>query len=237
MGIIKEEYRNFFSSTEELKEDLKTKGIPIGEHIDFYVASGGYGDVYATKSKNKVLKIHENEFEFESTQKIIDSKKKFDNVVNFYFNRKYGNYYISVMEMLDTPPVKFNPYISKALNIISSNLVADFEILSNITKQLVGTIGDKKRFSLMSENIAELYPKDISRVIITSAIKIKTKFSTESSVFEVLSFCEKNVDVMMDIINGVQELHSIGIENEDFHSRNIMYDPKTQKYKIIDIMD
>lgn len=38
-----------------------------------------------------------------------------------------------------------------------------------------------------------------------------------------------------DVINGLKELKSIGIQHTDMHSGNIMYDEKTDNYKIIDL--
>lgn len=41
--------------------------------------------------------------------------------------------------------------------------------------------------------------------------------------------------ILSDIFNGLDELDKMGIYLNDLHSGNVMYDPKTNKYKIIDL--
>jgi len=48
---------------------------------------------------------------------------------------------------------------------------------------------------------------------------------------------EEIQDIIMDINKGYSELEEIGITPTEIHTDNIMYDPKTEKYKIIDILD
>lgn len=46
---------------------------------------------------------------------------------------------------------------------------------------------------------------------------------------------EDVVHILIDVYKGVEELERMNIHLNDLHSRNVMYDPKTDKYKIIDL--
>lgn len=46
---------------------------------------------------------------------------------------------------------------------------------------------------------------------------------------------DEEYKILRDIHKGVEELNMLGIHLNDLHGGNIMYDPKTKRYKIIDL--
>lgn len=225
---------NVHDSVEDARYDLIMNDIPIGKEIDDYVGHGGYGDVYSLRGIDKVLKIHDEQDDFDIVNKIMSSGKDFKNVVKYFFNKRMEPYYITVMERLEQIPRQDLNYYNDAhrlsLNIVAmmskKGMVSDREL-----KEVLPTLED---IDHLVTGIERLYDEEMFKLIIFQ-IDWLAGFRKDK-VVEVAKFFITRKQFVTDVYNGMEELKSIGIVNDDLHLGNVMVDPKTDTYKIIDPM-
>lgn len=220
---------------DQVKEDLRMKGIAIGEEITDYIDSGGYGDVYEIKDRDKVLKIHEQEYENDVIDKIMDSGKDFDHVCTYYFNKYIEPFYLVVMERLYKTafviPREGGLILYTLSESFHKNHIADALYKSNVEERA------RKNIPEEIKQLEKIYDGDLFYYIIDAYLTIERehRFQRKDSKKSVV-FAIDHPKLIKDAYQGVVELASIGIHNEDLHGQNIMLDKKTNNYKIIDIM-
>jgi len=232
-------------SDEDIIKKLKDNGIEVGEELDYYIGSGVMGDVYKVKDTNKVIKIYEGADEFNAIEKIKEyqSTNKTDHVVKYYFNKKLENENICVMEYLE--PLKSAEYPSKFVSRVIKNMEKNY--LGNVQDNIDG---DTVVSKLILRGIPDGHHDDLLEIF----SQIKNNFKSEQDLYDVfvasvyavvgtmnteilesvLKFVEKNKKLFIHIFRGVREIKKMGTQHGDIHGNNILKDPKTGDYKLID---
>lgn len=247
MALLKylTEERQFHDTIDEAKEYLISNGIELGEQLDYYVGSGEMGDVYKVKDTDKVIKIYAGIDEFNAIEKIREYQKsnKTDHVVNYYFNKKTKYEFICVMEYLQSlyQGEYPNEFVSRVIKKFESSYLD--KLYESADPQ---TVIDK----LILRGIPEGYHDDIKQ----SFENLEREFRGEQHLFEVfvmsyyanvgtfnidvmesvLKFVEKNPKLFIHLLRGIKQIEKMGTEHGDIHRNNILKDPKTGNYKLID---
>lgn len=252
-----------FNVTEQ--EEVLSKILSaIGEKIERteYKKSGSYGDIFKVKGKNKVLKLTTSDYEAEVVGKLVD--KNFENVVHVYYAKpipdtiiknldlrsKALNNYLVVMEYLEPTGFSYSTPLSILMRNLSENVYkgvkdarSDVGIrtyLMAIRKKLSGELTDSQvdgAIGVMEKVGKRLDAKDyklfldaILNVIVESmTVPIRDVHAGLSTLGTYDS------QFIADVINGLKELKQYDIFHDDLHMDNIMKDPRTGNYKIIDV--
>ena len=237
-----------FNITDEAKE-VEEIFYKIGHKIvpiEKYISSGYWGDVFKVKGTNKVVKITKDTDEFRVVEDLIG--KEFDYVINYFFATEYKrDHYLIVAEYLEPLNVSYDPddlYLKGFFRSLSSGF---YQATGNEEK--IQDAYDTLLFSmsrrLNDKELAEKYMlwiKDMrsslsDKMYETLLIELFMNFidfigDRHRERFEFIANHEK---LLHDIDQGLQELKSEGVVFEDVHLDNILLDPKTNNYKLIDI--
>lgn len=238
---------------EELMEILEDNGIALEDRqLDYYIGSGGYGDVYKVKGKNKVIKFTTNVDEFEKIEHIMQAEKnhKPEHVVKYYFNKKFtDSLSFSVMEYLEKTPINFGAGVKRSLKLMEKSVyevldeggsgandimllkIRDF--LTHMSKNRATTdkiINDlKKAFKSIVQKYS-IQDVDIILKWIWNVISIIRKDDLIGMIHEI----DLHHEYFKDLIQGIKELKEMDVWHGDTHKNNILKVPNKQKYKLID---
>lgn len=252
-----------FNVTEQEKVLSKILSA-IGEKVEHteYKKSGSYGDIFKVKGKNKVIKLTTSDYEAEAIEKIVD--KNFDNVIHIYYAKPIPekviknldlrsqplNNYLVVMEYLEPTDFLYSTPLSIILRNLSENVYKGVKdsrsdvgiqtylmairkkLLGELTKnQVNGTIGVIEKIgSNLDTKDYKLFIDAILNVIVESVtVPIRDLHQGLSTLGTI------DNQFIVDVINGLKELKKYDIFHDDLHLDNIMKDPRTGNYKIIDI--
>lgn len=232
-------------SDEDIIKKLKDNGIEVGEELDYYIGSGAMGDVYKVKDTNKVIKIYDGVEEFDAIEKIKEyqSNNKTDYVVKYYFNKKLQTENICVMEYLK--PLESSEYPSKFVSRVIKNMEKSY--LGNVQDNIDGD-------TVVSKLILRGIPDGHHDDLLESFFQIKNNFKSEQDLYDifvaslyavvgtmnteilesVLKYVGKNEKLFIHIFRGIKEIEKMGTEHGDIHRNNILKDPRTGNYKLID---
>lgn len=232
---------------EDIQEAIRfitSHGIELdGDSLDYYIGSGAFGDVYKVKGKEKVIKFYPTLSRSESEKYNDLLNKKLTNVVNVFFNRvlKSADVGVVVMEYLVQPPKTPNDYLIKSIFIHTiEDVILGEETEGKGYGYWVRTFLTRYRDSYREDpdvdQILEVYKDDPEFLAIAFCglsnyiVGYYTEKDNQIILFELAS----NEQLFRDVMNGIRELHDMGVHHEDIHNGNILYDPKTKKYKLID---
>ena len=247
MSLIKQltEERIFHETIKEAKEYLIKNGIELGERLDYYVGSGVMGDVYKVKDTNKVIKIYEGVDEFNAVEKIMEYQKnnKTDYVVNYYFNKETQWEFICVMEYLEALQPNEHPskFVSRVIKRLEDNYlnetyktVKPYDVINNLILRGIPE-GYHDSFNKQFKNIEQKFRSEryLFEIFVTSYYANVGTFNID--VMEmVLEYVERYDKLFIDIFRGIKEMEKMGTKHGDIHRNNILKDPKSKNYKLID---
>ena len=248
MSLIKllQEF-NLHKNLKDVKRFLESHDIGFDHEVDYYLGSGAMGDAYKVKGKNKVIKITQYDTKEKKIYDTIKKENNLNHVCNVFFCRKVGNtdLMLVVMEFLDEPDINLNR-------------INNFLILSRIEAIYVsGNIDTSKNdvFALQAkEEIDDLgvkYSEEEQSRIKGYIDKLTQVYSSEPELLyclldqikepRKLKMFEETVKQMVeyrkffgDVFIGIKEYDKMGITHDDVYIPNILKDPKTGNYKLID---
>lgn len=148
-----------------------------------------------------------SEYNAEGFGKLVG--KDFENVVNVKFHKELRSIYITVMERLEPIDGDVKSAVEGMWEAISRKIWGS---TMGFHEVLYEVSDDPDLIEYGYENAEEYLFSDI-----------KIDLNEAKEVFD-------------DLINGQQELNSIGIDHVDMHMNNIMYDEDKKNYKFIDVV-
>ena len=259
MKIISEQ--KIHDSIDDAKQFLQDNDIDLEDaNLEYYVGSGFFADVYKVKNKNKAIKFYnptgtdeQGLYENDKYDIIIKHSNKLDNVCNVYLNREIGSsgIYIAVMDFLEdeSPINKMDQDLYSFISHLEPNYLQykEFGDGKDIKKNI------KKTISLYVDNANDETTDDVKQILkpfiemygndkefISIIFYIFSEYTLpnsggnnrpfEKSVHELTT----NEKYFRDIFKGIREYEMMGIEHGDIHTKNILFDPKQNNYKLID---
>lgn len=207
--------------------------------VDDYIASGYNGDIFNVKGRPNVIKlIHHSDQIEENYRKFIGNK--FKNLMNVFYYKKMkvptsymDDYGISASENLPIGLIVLEglePWRDNDENfyLLCYNLMRDVgeTHLYDMTKARVSPNNPLK----FVEIIRQTYGNAINDKLIVRMIK------RVADIYQNVDLqTRQRLDKFMnDVINGLKELNKIGFKHRDLRTENILKDPRTENYKIID---
>lgn len=233
-----------FNNSDDLIRYLEDNEFVFENKLDYYIKSGINGDVYKMKGTNKVIKIERYKQDlYTKIEKIKELQSK--NIAHIYYLKKIGSYILSVIE-----------FLKPAQNYMDTSSYFEFFIIylgSVIQKRPLPFVPSYKRINIRlgkkylmdyapEEIIDELMGvfmtgdemllRSIMTVMVNSSWKFDTEEKTENAIRDIIN----NKKLIFDMYYGILDLLDIGIIHDDTHIDNILYDPKTNNFKLIDII-
>lgn len=212
--------------------------------VDHYISSGSFGDVFKVKNVNKVIKITNSDLEFQIAEAI--EGRTFDNIMNIYFTSRVNPSHFKGMD--DEVLLIVGEYLEpdNRIDIINEDTDTEKIILETLDDVIDGNNTSSKIPFLEGEIMKDIKEKGVAyRKMdeIRSNLdndKLYSQFLYNMSVYvrdadETIRLIHMTTDIISDVYNGLKELNELGIKNYDLHFKNILQDPKTDNYKIIDI--
>lgn len=191
------------------------------------IGSGMSGTVYDI-GNNRVLKITNDKEEAYAANKI--KSKNFKNVYKvfkvFTFKKQhFSKFYIECERLI---PIRMNEDFEEFYNYIIQNQDADFKANLHMVDEVIKNSNNPEEFSELFSNKND-YEKDF----------LCWHFGDNAYNFEI-ELMKMNIKLVRmnnqfnDLINGINELKSIGVNFYDIHMKNIMRDD-SNNYKFVDI--
>ena len=182
----------------------------------YYVGQGAEAQIYQSdKYPDVVLRIsQQKDKEFKKIK-----GKDFDHVVHVKFFKELRSISLTVMEKLEP--------LNEKLKLIFEWMVGEYEE-EYAKKELFSYEAFYIAYDKMDlmEKIYHKVLKDMEKA--PSALTSHTKNSTPVKFNDIKKFIK-------DVNKGMDELSTVGIHHGDLHMGNIMYDPKSGNYKLIDV--
>ena len=227
------------SSIEDMVEYLRDNNINVSEKVDYYIDSGANGDVYSVDGSNKVLKIERFHNELFNINKKL-SEIQSDNIVNYYFVKRAGDFIISVMEYLK-PSADYINYRDKFFEtfimFIEDALRSDHNFMTykdtNVYSARRILLNNNFNEDLVDKLINEFNTGDeiLLRCILTVILKKRYQIG-DNDIF--LEDVINNKKFISDIFYGLNDIMDEDIKHGDVHVDNVLYDERTQNFKLID---
>lgn len=238
---------------EELMEVLEENGIALEDRqLEYYVGSGGYGDVYKVKGKNKVIKFTSNKDEYRKINWIMDAQNNtdYDHIVKYYFNKQVNDYlYFSAMEYLERHDIMFSKPTREMMKKLEQSVYTIVKGAEEESKRVIllkirdflshmkgsRDVTPDKFQSLkveLKDIVANYQLKDVQ--IILHWIWGVISLLSNRDVIEMVEDISQHDEFFKDVIRGSEELQEMDVWHGDIHLNNILKDPKTNKYKLID---
>lgn len=240
------------TDSEKVLEDMMNKIGHSIEPLDYYIESGGYGDVFKIKGKDKVLKITTSSSEAFKVEDIVDIK--FDHVINFYMVKKLPSgllknapdqdLWIIIAEFLEDPKLEYNYIMSLTMRRLGRTIYyndslpdepSDYrkDIIKYLKQRNVGvkTVQDAFNYLTTMENKLD---DNSAKAFFLFALR-NMKETDNGVIADFFKIVTDHIDLIPDVVKGLQELSQHYVMHEDLHLGNILIDPKTKNYKIIDI--
>ena len=204
-----------------LLERVLPEHTPMYKKINTFLEDEGYDVEYLTrgttayifqvKDKKKAIRLSYDPDDIEIYEAV--EGQNFDNVVEVYYTKVFGvDSIISVQELLSNIPRELFTYLDDA----------SFVFHSMITDEIKDDV-----YTL--ENLYKAYTEHSQYGKKHSPDHIKTVKN--------LIFNHPQNIYLKQILNGINELMSIGYLWGDRHAGNFMYDRQTDQIKIIDLGD
>lgn len=245
---------NIHNDIEEFKNFLEDYGIDFGsDDVDYYIDSGGMGDVYKVKGTSKVIKIWKaTAEEFEVNKKVMEATKSnnLEHVAKIYYLKKIGEVsesnqlFLSVIEYLEELP--FDIYANEVMSTLT---FMEQRLDSKEWKRKDITERQYAKKALKGFEGSEDKRKDITRKFQKIKNNYKTYDDLKMAIFQTLSFANRYPEdryltminhyaeepqFYIDVYKGIQEYKDLGIKHGDVHAGNVLKDPKSGNYKLID---
>lgn len=215
--------------------------------VDHYVASGHWGDVFKVKGTDKIIKLTHSSIEFMTARKIkmereSNGGKDFEHIINIYFT-KQANWY------KDSPFVIIGEYLEEDKTVKKINGTnAGSTIIEAIDRLFRNNKVPKSDIEYLINEITKSYveeDKDDVRNKLTTIVKNIDDEQVTKSLFYIMAMFPieikdidlivEGVDIINDVTKGFKTLADMDVDHSDFHFENILKDPKTGNYKLIDI--
>lgn len=134
------------------------------------------------------------------------------------YEKLVGKKFDHVVNVLFHKEVRFGIItVMEKLEKLSYDIEDDiYDVLLTLKNDYAGGVRSHEVYDILSNN----------RYIFRQVLSSIDNFQTSR---------EEVVKYFTDIFKGIKELASVGIEHQDMHTGNVMKDPKTGNYKIIDI--
>jgi len=211
---------------------IRNNGIDIGEEITDTIGSGDQGRIYATSNPTKVIKFEEIKFEkFEDYKTIQQKNPKY--IVRIFMAKYVNGMMCFVMERL--VPFDgihyFEGRLDSVLLFMEKNLMGEDEVGQDDLPQFYERFKKDVRqhhhkyLDVIKENLQDNYA--LQQYILSH-------YNIDQYVERNWIGLIKNLDMLVDIQQGVYELRELGIRHGDLHANNIMKD-KNGTHKIIDL--
>lgn len=252
MGLIKHllnEEKIFFDSIGDIKDYLSENGIKLEDQLDYYISSGAYGDVYKVKRKDKVIKFHDTDKVMDQQIKDLIKYQSIHNtkhLVRYYYTKKIDKYIsITVMEYLKPSGIYFSAGESELLKKFEfayKYASSNESMINEYVKELrvkVATQEDsiRRRMDVIIEDIKEKYEPIEQYTIFSLMVKNNRSLTVDGIISFLLKIIKReNIKFFKDLFKGIDELKKLNITHDDIHRKNVLKDPKTGEYKIIDII-
>ena len=207
--------------------------------VDHYINSGYWGDVFKVKGKSKIVKLTNSSMEFNVARGLID--ENFDHVINIFFARQVRWYedqpFLIVGEYLENDPKIKNINGTEIEKLLQESF--DAIVYNRETNVDLQTMYDDIT-SFFNEEKTQRYQRKLKQL----GKEIDDEQFYRYLIFEMgyitlgmddLNTLLNSTDLINDLIKGLKELKSIGVKHGDLHFENILKDPRTGNYKLIDI--
>lgn len=238
---------NIHSNIKEFKQFLEKNGIDFGARdVDYYLGSGARGDVYKVKNKNKVIKIWEaTREEYKVNKTIMEHSKSndLDHVAKIYYLKNVGeNLYLSVIEYLEELPFDiFENEVMSNLIFLEQRVKRKKWEKDNISEEdyvrrAVNNLkeGDEEKLERLLINVINNYNvhEDLKMAILQT-LSYSSNYPS-SRYFTMINHLIEYPQFYIDVYEGLQEYNQMNIKHGDLHAGNVLKDPKTNNYKLID---
>lgn len=240
----------FQRSRKDIMNMLRRNGILLDEELDYYVGSGANGDVYKVKDKNKVLKIegfNENLFNILDAMMKATADNKTKHIAKIYFNRRVEGFTLTVLEYLEPNDIKYDSgsYFDRFLMYMENSFLS-YETTESgfygyvLTNEFKGKRDLKENLLKRDKHLADKFEKvylkgnnSIIRVLYT-VLNSKMRLNNGRLVL-LLNDLINNEKFIKDLYYGIEEFYQdVRHAHGDVHINNILKDPKTGNYKLID---
>lgn len=241
----------FQKSREDIVNMLRRNGILLDEELDYYIGSGSNGDVYKVKDKNKVLKIegfNESIFNILDAMMKATADNKTKHIAKIYFNRRVEGFTLTVLEHLEPNDIKYDSgsYFNRFLMRMENSFLS-YETTGSgfygyvLTNEFKGKRDLKEKLLKRNKGLADKFEKvylkgnnSIIRVLYT-VLNSKMSMLNNRILVLLLKDLINNEKFITDVYYAIEEFYQdVRHAHGDVHIDNILKDPKTGNYKLID---
>jgi len=252
--LLAETIDNLYGYTQDdLIDLLEENGISLEDRqLDYYIGSGSYGDVYKVKGKNKVIKFTDNEDEYRKINWIMDAQEsvKPENVVKYHFNKRVDDgLYFSIMEYLEKVDLSMSESVKKSMKMLERNVYSVLQVSSEENDDTISmkiedlidhlldnrdaTKEDIEGMKDAFEDIVENYDNIDIQILLKWIWDMISVLRTNEIILLIYEI-DLMSDYFNDVINGIKELKEMDVWHGDVHQANVLKDPRSNKYKLID---
>jgi len=225
------------TSIDQLVSFLRKNDIPIADKITYYIDSGANADVYNVKGSDKVIKIERYGTEiYNTTAKMQDITS--DHIVNIYYLTKVNLFTISVMEKLEPSENYISIRDKNKFNGILLYMEGSMASpkLPYYYKKRSNPYNSLKKIGVYDNDILEEFEKtftigDRTLQKILGSVLLRSYHNVDN---ETLEDAINNKQIIIDAYYGLIDMHDVNAFHGDVHIDNIMYDTKTNNFKLID---
>lgn len=238
---------NIHNSLEDFKQTLENNNVNIEYDVEYYLGSGQNGDAYKVKGKDKVIKVGEYYRDDYELMEKIKEQNNLEYVANVFMNKKIKseNLLLTVMEYLEEPPED----VADIPSNLNWRVLAEIEAVYNGNKYKTQSF--ERMVRLLKERARDQFYDENYEKFITLLNKIIDEYSDEKILLKCilyaggamyatldydlhLPYILENKKFFKDVLNGIKEFQSFGEIHNDVKMNNILQDPKTGNYKLID---